>query len=168
MTEFSFLYAIPRSGVLDHFFLTVTKTVGSYGQLWLVIGILLILFRKTRRMGAAVLLSYVGVLVFGELLLKHLIFRPRPCQMDMSFQLLVERPVSSSFPSTHTAWSFGAATVIFMKYRKAGAVVLFAAALIAFSRLYLFLHFPTDVLFGILLGIGMGIAAHYLTERPEE
>lgn len=154
--EFSFLYAIPRSELLDSFFLIVTKIAGSNGQLWLALGALLLAFRKTRKAGAAVLVSYVGVYVFGQMFLKHLIARPRPCQLDQTFALLVNRPVSSSFPSTHSAWAFGGATAIFLNHRRAGLAVLFVAALIAFSRLYLFLHFPTDVLAGMALGVCMG------------
>lgn len=83
----------------------------------------------------------------------------RPCQIDEAFVLLIERPTSSSFPSTHSAFAFGAATAIFADYRKAGVAVFIVAALIAFSRLYLFVHFPTDVLCGIVLGILLGCAA---------
>lgn len=155
--EFSFLYAIPRSDMLDGFFLAVTKLAGSYGQLWLVVGAALLLFRKTRKAGAAVILSYVGVYVFGQMILKHLFARPRPCQLDRTFALLVDRPGSSSFPSTHSAWAFGGATAIFLNHKRAGLAVLLLAALIAFSRLYLFLHFPTDVLAGAALGVCMGI-----------
>ena len=102
----------------------------------------------------------------GQVLLKQLVDRPRPCQIDQAFALLVERPTSPSFPSTHTAWAFGTATAIFMKFRKAGAAAFVAAALIAFSRLYLFQHFPTDVLFGILMGVILGIVSAKLCDRP--
>ena len=139
--ELSFLYNIPRTGFLDAVFLFFTKLPGSIGQLWLILGIVLLIFRKTRRTGTAVLVSYLGVVLFGELLLKHVVIRARPCQIDQAFALLVERPTSSSFP------------------RKAGVAAFIVAALIAFSRLYLFLHFPTDVLCGIVLGILLGFAA---------
>ena len=162
--EFSFLYSIPRTAALDSFFLAITRIAGSYGQLWLIVAVLLLIFKKTRRAGAAVLISYLAVFVFGQLLLKHVISRPRPCQIDQAFNLLVSRPSSSSFPSTHSAWAFGGATAIFMRHRKAGAAAYIVAALIAFSRLYLFLHFPTDVLFGIALGIALGVAANRLSE----
>ena len=163
--ELSFLYAIPRSALLDSFFLILTKIAGSHGELCLLTGILLIVFKKTRRTGIAVLITYLGVLVFGQLILKNLIDRPRPCHIDRAFALLVERPDSSSFPSTHSAWAFGAATAIFMKYRKAGMAAFLVAACIAFSRMYLFLHFPTDVLCGVILGIVLGIVAAKITDR---
>ena len=157
--ELSFLYNIPRTDFLDQFFLFFTKLPGSIGQLWLIVGIALCVFRKTRKTGAAVLVSFIGVLLFGELLLKHLVTRARPCQVDQAFAMLIERPTSSSFPSTHSAFAFAAATAIFADYRKAGVAAYIVATLVAFSRLYLFVHFPTDVLCGIVLGILVGLAA---------
>ena len=79
------------------------------------------------------LLAYASVFLMGQLVLKNLISRPRPCQIDLDFALLVSRPSSSSFPSTHSAWAFGAATAIFMQ--QTGVAAFIAAALIAFSRL---------------------------------
>ena len=160
--ELSFLYSIPRTGWLDALFLGITKVTGSIGQLWLIIAVILLIFRKTRKTGAGVLISYAGVLIIGELILKHLVTRLRPCQIDQAFEMLVLCPASSSFPSTHSAWSFGAATVIFIYHKKAGVVAFIGAALIAFSRMYLFLHFPTDVLAGIVLGVVMGILAAWI------
>ena len=157
--EFSFLYAIPRTPALDSFFLGLTKTAGSYGQLWVIVAVLLLVFKKTRRAGASVLLAYLMVFLLGQIVLKNLVSRPRPCQIDQAFALLVARPSSSSFPSTHSAWAFGAATAIFMGHRKLGAAAFVVAALIAFSRMYMFLHFPTDVLFGAAMGIALGVLA---------
>ena len=71
----------------------------------------------------------------------------------------MKRPSSSSFPSTHSAWAFGGATAIFLKFKKAGIATFVVAAVIAFSRMYMFLHFPTDVLAGMIMGIIFGIAA---------
>ena len=157
--ELSFLYNIPRTELLDSFFLIVTKIAGSYGQLWVVVGLVLLIPKKTRWTGIAVLISYVGVYIFGQMILKNLISRPRPCQVDEAFEMLVARPSSSSFPSTHSAWAFAAATAIFMKYKKAATAAFVVAALIAFSRMYMFLHYPTDVLCGMILGILLGIAS---------
>ena len=162
--EFSFLYAIPRTEVLDSFFLGLTRVAGSYGQLWLIIAALLLIFKKTRKAGISVLIAYLAVYLLGQIVLKQLISRPRPCQIDQTFAMLVARPSSSSFPSTHSAWAFGAATAIFMQHRKLGAAAYAVAALIAFSRMYMFLHFPTDVLFGTALGIALGVLAHWITK----
>ena len=166
--ELSFLYSIPRTDFLDKFFLFFTKLPGSIGQLWLIVGIALCISKKTRKTGAAVLVSFFGVLLFGELLLKHLFIRARPCQIDQAFAMLIEPPTSSSFPSTHSAFAFGAATAIFMNYRKAGVAAFIVAAFVAFSRLYLFVHFPTDVLCGIILGILVGFAAVRICDATEK
>ena len=160
--EFSFLYAIPRTEVLDSFFLGLTRVAGSYGQLWLIIAALLLIFKGTRRAGISVVIAYMAVYLLGQIILKQLISRPRPCQIDQAFALLVARPSSSSFPSTHSAWAFGAATAIFMRHRKLGSAAYAVAALIAFSRLYMFLHFPTDVLFGTAMGMALGVLAHWI------
>ena len=160
--EFSFLYAIPRTEVLDSFFLGLTRVAGSYGQLWLIIAALLLIFKATRKAGISVVIAYLAVYLLGQIILKQLISRPRPCQIDQAFALLVARPSSSSFPSTHSAWAFGAATAIFMRHRKLGSAAYAVAALIAFSRLYMFLHFPTDVLFGTAMGMALGVLAHWI------
>ncbi len=157
--ELSFLYAIPRNAFLDAFFLGLTRIAGSYGEIWAAVGILLLFFRKTRATGAAVLISYIGVFIIGQTFLKGLFSRPRPCTVDPDFALLIARPTSSSFPSTHSASSFAGAAAIFQNHRKAGLAAFALAALIAFSRMYLFVHFPTDILAGIVLGILIGILA---------
>lgn len=138
--ELSWLYSIPRTVFLDRFFLFFTQLPGAIGQLWLIVGIVLLFFKRTRKTGAAVLVSYIGVLLFGELLLKHVVTRMRPCQIDQTFAMLVERPTSSSFPSTHSAFAFGTAMAIFMNHRRAGVLMFIVATLVAFSRLYLFVH----------------------------
>ena len=150
--------------MLDSFFLGLTKIAGSYGQLWVIVAALLLIFKKTRKAGVSVLIAYLAVFLIGQLALKNLFSRPRPCQMDEAFALLVARPSSSSFPSTHSAWAFGAATAIFMQHRKMGVAAYVVAALIGFSRLYMFLHFPTDVLFGMVLGIALGVLASRITK----
>ena len=145
-----------------------TKIAGSYGQLWVVIALLLLIFKKTRRAGVSLLIAYIGVFLLGQFGLKNIISRPRPCQIDTAFPLLVSRPSSSSFPSTHSAWAFGGATAIFLQHKKAGIAAYVAAVLIGFSRLYLFLHFPTDVLFGALMGVALGFVADRLTAFGEK
>lgn len=157
--DFSILYAIQtlRSPVVDALILGMTTVMGGYGQIWLVLGAALCLSSKTRRCGAAVLLSYGLVFLVGQYGLKDLIARPRPCHLEQTVELLIKRPSSYSCPSTHTAWAFAAATSVWMYFKKPGAVLLVVAALIGFSRMYLFVHFPTDVLFGAVLGTALAV-----------
>ena len=165
--DFSILYAIQgmRSPALDGFILALTNLMGSYGQIWLLVGAVLCIFKKTRRCGAAVLVSYALVFLLGQFGLKDLIARARPCHLDETVVLLVKRPSSYSCPSTHTAWAFAAATSILMYFRKPGIGVMLVAAIIGFSRLYLFVHFPTDVLFGAVLGITLALVT-VKVQRP--
>lgn len=164
--ELQILHAIQniRTPWLDQLILGVTRIMGSYGQLWAIIGVALLLFRRTRKCGAAVLASYVLVFLVGHLFLKDLIARPRPCHVDETVALLVAMPASFSCPSTHSAWSFAAAVVIFCRDRRWGTAALLAAALIGFSRMYLFVHYPTDVLFGAVLGAALGLLAVKLVD----
>ena len=159
--DFSILYAIQnlRCDFLDQTMVALTKVVGSYGYLWLAVAVLLCIFRKTRKAGVAVLISYALVFAVGQFVLKDLIARPRPCHLDETVELLVSRPSSYSCPSTHTAWSFAAATAILMNHKKLGIAALAVAVVIGFSRMYLFVHFPTDVLCGLVLGVLSGFAA---------
>ena len=154
--ELNILHAIQslHNPVLDQVMITVFNTlVGSLGQLWIVIGLVLLVIPKTRKCGAAVLLSYAVSFLIGNEWLKDLIARPRPCAVDETVQLIVKKPGSFSCPSVHTYLAFSSAMAIFHYYRKAGIGVLVFAAMVGFSRMYFFVHYPTDVLFGAALGI---------------
>ena len=98
----------------------------------------------------------VGVLA-GNLTLKPLIARPRPCWLDESVQLLIANPTDYSFPSGHTLSSLIGATVLTKANRKFGFAAIPLAALIAFSRLYLYVPFPTDILGAAVLGMAIGL-----------
>lgn len=162
--DFDILYALQnlRCEFLDKFILALTWLVGDYGQLWAIVGALMLFFKKTRKCGIAVLVSYALVFLGGQYVLKDLIARERPCVIDQTVELLVARKTSYSCPSTHTAWAFAAATSIFLHFKKWGIGLFVVAAVIGFSRLYLFMHFPTDVLFGAVLGAAFAVGTFYL------
>ena len=168
--EFGILYAIQniRTDFLDKFILAVTNITGSYGQLWVVLAVLLLIFKKTRKMGFTILISYGLVYLVGQYVLKDLIARPRPCHIDETVELLIARPSSFSCPSTHSGWAFAAAASVFAWNKRYGIIVGLAALIVAFSRLYLFVHFPTDVLFGIALGILSAFIAYRLVKAADE
>lgn len=154
--ELSILHSIQalHNPVLDQIMITVFNTlVGSLGQLWIVVGLVLLVIPKTRKCGAAVLVSYFVSFLIGNEWLKDLIARPRPCAVDDTVQMIVKKPSSFSCPSVHTYLAFSSAMVIFHYYKKAGIGVFVFAALVGFSRMYFFVHYPTDVLFGAVLGI---------------
>ena len=168
--EFSILYAIQnlRTDFLDTVILKLTDLIGSYGEIWLIAAAVMLTNRKTRRCAYTMLISYLLVFGIGQLWLKNVIVRGRPCNIDRTIELLVERPTSWGFPSTHTAWAFAAATSVFLHHKKAGFAVLALAALIALSRLYLFVHFPSDVLGGIVLGVLAALVAKVLVDFIEK
>ena len=127
-------------------------TIGDAGICWIVTSIVLALFPKTRRCGLEMMASMALTFLLGNLCLKNLFARPRPFFVDESVTLLIPEPSEYSFPSGHTSNGFAAAVIIFANYRRAGIAALLVAATIAFSRMYLFVHYPTDILGGIALG----------------
>ncbi len=140
-------------------------TLGNLGAVWIVLGVILLLIPRTRRCGAAVMLALALTTVLGEFVLKPLVARPRPFLQYSDLTALIPPPSSFSFPSGHTGSSFAAATALFAMNRRAGLAAYVLAALIGFSRLYLCVHFPTDVAAGALLGIASGIVAAYAVKR---
>ena len=163
--EMNILYALQNwhDPVLDKLMVTLFSTIiGDKGQLWAILGILLLFFKKTRKCGICVLLSYALAFVVGDFILKDFIARPRPCHADETVALLIKRPSSFSCPSVHTALAFAATMSVFLWNRKAGIPALVFAALVGFSRLYFFVHYPTDVLFGAILGAGVACGVHYV------
>ena len=142
----------------------VITHLGDGGWIWIVTALVLLAFKKTRKYGVAMALALILDLLLCNLLLKPLIARPRPFALR-EVTLLIPTPGDHSFPSGHTAASFAAAGgLLFMKARgKVPALVL--AALIGLSRLYLYVHYPTDVLGGVLLGLACGFVAVHLTKK---
>ena len=166
--ELSILHAIQtiHSPILDKIMVMVfNNLVGSLGQLWIVVGVILLLIPKTRKCGAAVLLSYVLSLLIGNEWLKDWIARPRPCAVDDTVTMIVKKPSSFSCPSVHTYLAFSSAMAISHYYKKAGIGVFVFAALVGFSRMYFFVHYPTDVLFGVVLGIATAFVVCVLLDK---
>lgn len=154
---------------LQHPFLDVVMpwitTLGNSGLLWIGIAVLLLFFPSSRRVGWTLLLALLGGLLLGEFFLKPLIARVRPFEMFPNISLLVSPPGGYSFPSGHTLSSFIAATVLYEQHRLLGVAATIFAFLIAFSRLYLQVHYATDVLAGMALGIFIGWIARKISQR---
>lgn len=167
--EFTFLdwlhqFTHPVMDALAVFF----NWAGMHGELWILFGVLLLVRRPTRKAGLAMLLALLFYLVAGDMILKPLFARPRPCDLNPLVQLLVARPNGHSFPSGHTSSAFAAAGALFFQNKRLGVPALVLAAFIGFTRLYLYVHFPTDVLAGVVLGLALGAAASALMNVLEK
>lgn len=167
--EFSFLYWLQtlHTPVLDRLMTGITS-LGNGGLFFILLGLVLFCFKKTRKAGLAVLVSLLAGLLIGNLCLKPLVMRQRPCWIDGSVPLLISSPKDYSFPSGHSLAAFEAAVSMLFYFRRAGLWMLLLAVAIAFSRMYLFVHFPTDVLAGALLGCLNACIVHLALEKWEK
>lgn len=139
-------------------------SLGNSGWFWIALSLLLVIPQRTRKAGiAAVLAMAIGALI-TNVTLKNLVARTRPYEVIEGLRLLIEKPHDYSFPSGHTSASFAAAMVYYrMAPRKWGIPAVILASLIAFSRLYVGVHYPSDVLGGLLVGVFAAWAAVKLT-----
>ena len=160
--EFSLLYALQElhNPVLDAIMLFITS-LGDDGWFWIAIGVVCLVFKKHRKMGIQLLLSMLCTFILGNLIIKNLVARPRPCDIDATVTLLLSRPHGHSFPSGHSINSMVAAVALYLNNRKIGIPAVIIATLIGFSRLYLFVHFPTDVLGGFVIAAFVAIGVDW-------
>lgn len=156
-----------RGGLSDTVW-TVITSLGNGGAIWIVLAVVLLFFRKTRRAGAAMLVALLIGLLIGNVLIKEWVMRPRPFVTHADLIALVDPVDQWSFPSGHTLSSFAAATALCFFHRKSGLLACLVAAMIGFSRLYACVHYPTDVLAGMLIGILCGLAAGWITDRATD
>ena len=155
-----FLY----SPFMDKAMVTITST-GNLGLIWIFTAIILLVSGRQdderSRIGYGILIALLLSIMIGNLLIKNIAKRNRPF-FHKNYKLLIKQPWDYSFPSGHTLASFAAATVFFFMNPNVGIVALVYAFLIALSRLYLRVHFFTDVFFSMFLGVGLGILAMVL------
>lgn len=154
-----------RSDFFTPFWRFITTT-GNGGLLMIAIACILLAFKKTRKVGIMSVVALVFSLVFTNLLIKPLVARVRPYEVIEGLAILVPKQLDFSFPSGHSSAAFATAWVMFRSLpKKVGIPALVCALLMAFSRLYLGVHYPTDVLAGVVLGILYAQAAMWLVER---
>ena len=159
-----------RTPFLDETMRFVTS-LGNFSIAWVMLALVLILIPKTRKIGLVVMVAVILDSVLCNVILKNIFVRPRPCDVNTAINLLIPRPSGYSFPSGHTSASFAAvAALYFSGERKIWKAALALAILIAFSRMYLYVHYPTDVLGGIICGIICGCASWWCIRRfsPEK
>jgi len=148
----------------------VITLLGDAGIFWIAIAVVLLFFPKTRKVGLGMGAALIIGLLLCNVTMKPLFARIRPYDYQLehfgvTIKLLIEAQHDFSFPSGHTIASFEAATVLLIHSKKAGIPAMILACLIAFSRLYLYVHYPTDVITSIILGIGIGILGNWLVQK---
>lgn len=166
--EFDLLYWFQNlhNPILDKIMVVIT-TLGNAGAIWIILTAVLFVLCKDKRVPWTSLVALLFSVLLINLILKNAISRARPSWIDTSVSLLVKNPKDYSFPSGHSSASFAAAFSIFQykSYWKQGLAAMVLAILIALSRIYLFVHFPTDVLAGVLLGIVEAIFAGIIVKK---
>lgn len=165
--EFKILYFIQdhlHSPAVDWLMVGLTH-LGEFGTIWILLSFVLVCTKKYRRYGILMLCSLLITFTAGEGIIKNIVCRVRPCNMDPSITLLIHRPKSFSFPSGHTASSFTAAWILLKANKKMGIAGFCLAVLIGFSRIYLYVHFPTDVLAGAVLGVMCAQMVYYFYNK---
>lgn len=174
-----------KSDVLSQI-MRVFSFFGDAGLIFIVIALVFFFFKETRKTATYLLLMVLLTTIINEGIIKHIVSMPRPINFDpnirsfagrwllkegTSFLTLFEVPSASSFSfmSGHTTISFAAATIVFYFHRKQGWPLFILAAIIGFSRIYFGVHYPTDVIagvvFGVFLGFAFGIVIQLLTKR---
>ena len=158
-----------RNGLLDPLMMFYTK-LGDAGLLFIALGLVMLLFRSTRKAGLSALCAMIIGLVVVNFTIKPLFARPRPWLVIQGFVNLVEEKDPNSFPSGHTNAAFAFALALCMtapkRWMKITAVCL--AVVMGLSRLYVGVHFPSDVLAGALIGSLCGLAGAWVVKTVWE
>jgi len=150
------LHAKKVHPVMDKIMVFFTR-LGDFGIVWIAIAFFLLMMREHRRDGMLLMYVLIGTALVNNLVVKPLIAKIRPCNINGGVNLLLRRPLDYSFPSGHTSSSFAAAVVLCTLGPLIGLVSFSIAFLIAFSRLYLYVHYPSDILGGVILGLMCGM-----------
>lgn len=145
-----------RNPFLDLFFPLITK-IGDDGMIWIAIALLLFFIKRHRSAGLRLGAGLILHLLVCNLFLKNVVQRIRPFYYNDMIKLLIPPPGEFSFPSGHSMSSFLAATILYGYNKTWGIIAYVLAFFIAISRIYLYVHFPTDVLIGAVLGIILGV-----------
>lgn len=139
--------------------------LGDGGWFLILTTIVLLIMVKTRRIGVEAAASLILTFIIGNLIIKSIVGRIRPYDAYTFLQAIVSKPIDSSFPSGHTSNSFAVAVAILLNDRKLGIPAVIVAAMIAFSRLYNVVHYPTDVIAGLILGTTAAVTVHILYNK---
>lgn len=154
--------------ILD-FLMPWITLLGDAGIFWMICAGVMLFTKKYRRIGIGMAIAMAMGLLVCNIILKPAVARIRPYdmqeQLGVTINLLIEKQHDFSFPSGHTIASFEACTVILLGSTKLGIPATLLAILIAFSRLYLYVHYPTDVIASIILGTLFGIIGYLVAGK---
>ncbi len=139
----------------------VITFLGDGGWFWIALAVVMLFFKRTRKTALMMGAALVFGLIICNLILKPSVARIRPYEIAEGIKLLIDKQSDFSFPSGHTAASFEAATVLMIRDRRFGIPALVLAVIIAFSRMYLYVHYPTDILGGIAVGVLCGVLGYF-------
>lgn len=139
--------------------------LGDAGIIWIILAVYLLIMKKYRKYGIIMVLALILDFLLCNILLKEIVGRARPFEVRPYIDIIINKPQDPSFPSGHTAISFAAASVLFYLDKRTGIFSIIIASIIAFSRLYLYVHYPTDVLAGIIVGVLCGIISINIYKR---
>ena len=157
-----FLQESVRNPILDNIMIFITS-LGNGGMIWIAATIALLIPKKTRKAGVVSAVALLGSLIINNNIVKNIVQRPRPFVTFTDLQIIIPTPSEFSFPSGHTSSSFAAAAVFYRHLpKKLGIPSVILAGLIGFSRLYVGVHYPTDVIAGVLMGILLSYLAEFL------
>ena len=150
--------------------MTLITVLGDAGIFWIACSVVLLLLPKYRKAGLSMGLALLFGVVVCNMILKPLVGRIRPYDYQLihfgkTIELLVATPHDFSFPSGHTIASFEAAVAMTVHNKKLGIPALVLAVLIAFSRMYLYVHYPTDVLASVVLGTAFAFLGCFLVRK---
>ena len=137
----------------------------DHGEIWILLAAVLLLLRKHRWTGMSLSFALILDLICCNIVLKPLVGRVRPFLVNTAVELLTAPPADASFPSGHTAASFAAVFALRASGSPLWKPAAVLASVIAFSRLYLYVHWPTDVLGGIVVGAVVGTAGAWIAKR---
>lgn len=153
-----------RCGFLDAVLPVISWTC-DHGEIWILLAAVLLLWKKHRWTGVSVSFALILDLICCNMILKPLVGRIRPFAVNTAVELLTAPPADASFPSGHTAASFAAVFALRASGSPLWKPAAVLASVIAFSRLYLYVHWPTDILGGIVVGAAVGVAGAWIAKR---
>ena len=159
-----FIQEVFRSPFMDTIMKFITS-LGYEGYLYYAMILALLIPKKTRKIGLILALAILFNWMIANLTLKPLVARVRPYNVNTAIDIIIHKPSSYSFPSGHTAQAFTAAFALYFGKSKLALPMMVTAILIGFSRLYFYVHYPTDVLGGIIIGCLSAYLAYILVKK---